>query len=49
MTTQTKRRPFRPLQRGCFVLETKQATETPDQQKATERAELGLTPEKRRR
>lgn len=35
--------------RGCFVLETKQGTETPDQQKATERAELGLPPEKRRK
>ncbi|MGV3561321.1 class I SAM-dependent DNA methyltransferase [Larkinella arboricola] len=35
--------------RGCFVLETKQGTETPDQQKAAERAELGLSPEKRRK
>jgi hypothetical protein len=35
--------------RGCFVLETKQGTETPDQQKAAERAELGLLPEKRRK
>ena len=35
--------------RGCFVLETKQGTETPDQQKAAERAELGLPPEKRRK
>lgn len=35
--------------RGCFVLETKQGTETPDQQKAVERAELGLAPEKRRK
>ncbi|WP_041951825.1 class I SAM-dependent DNA methyltransferase [Spirosoma spitsbergense] len=35
--------------RGCFVLETKQGTETPDQQKALERAELGLPPEKRRK
>ncbi|WP_338868469.1 DNA methyltransferase [Spirosoma sp. SC4-14] len=34
--------------RGCFVLETKQGTNTPDQQKAAERAELGLAPEKRR-
>ncbi|MCX6213254.1 type IIL restriction-modification enzyme MmeI [Spirosoma sp.] len=35
--------------RGCFVLETKQGTETPDQQKTAERAELGLPPEKRRK
>ncbi|MCK8494618.1 class I SAM-dependent DNA methyltransferase [Spirosoma sp. RP8] len=35
--------------RGCFVLETKQGTQTPDQQKAAERAELGLPPEKRRK
>ncbi|MFD2569968.1 class I SAM-dependent DNA methyltransferase [Spirosoma soli] len=35
--------------RGCFVLETKQGTETPDQQKALERAELGLPAEKRRK
>ena len=35
--------------RGCFVLETKQGTETPDQQKAMDRAELGLPPEKRRK
>ena len=35
--------------RGCFVLETKQGTETPDQLKAAERAELGLSPMKRRR
>ncbi|WP_229310882.1 type IIL restriction-modification enzyme MmeI [Larkinella soli] len=35
--------------RGCFVLETKQGTETPDQQKAAERAELGLSAEKRRK
>jgi hypothetical protein len=35
--------------RGCFVLETKQGTETPDQQKAAERAELGFAPEKRRK
>ncbi|RIV27378.1 class I SAM-dependent DNA methyltransferase [Fibrisoma montanum] len=35
--------------RGCFVLETKQGTDTPDQQKAAERAELGLTAEKRRK
>ena len=35
--------------RGCFVLETKQGTDTPDQQKAMERAELGFSPEKRRK
>ncbi len=45
--------------RGCFVLETKQGIEpapayrsnrdTPDQQKAIERAELGFMPEKRRK
>ncbi|GAB3568751.1 class I SAM-dependent DNA methyltransferase [Spirosoma luteolum] len=35
--------------RGCFILETKQGTDTPDQQKAAERAELGLPPEKRRK
>lgn len=35
--------------RGCFVLETKQGTDTPDQQKALERAELGFAPEKRRK
>ncbi|SOD89874.1 class I SAM-dependent DNA methyltransferase [Spirosoma fluviale] len=35
--------------RGCFVLETKQGTESPDQQKTFERAELGLPPEKRRK
>ncbi|WP_229380044.1 class I SAM-dependent DNA methyltransferase [Fibrella forsythiae] len=35
--------------RGCFVLETKQGTQTPDQQKALERSELGLPPEKRRK
>ncbi|RRB01990.1 class I SAM-dependent DNA methyltransferase [Larkinella rosea] len=35
--------------RSCFVLETKQGTQTPDQQKAAERAELGLSPEKRRK
>ncbi|SFF32162.1 class I SAM-dependent DNA methyltransferase [Spirosoma endophyticum] len=34
--------------RGCFVLETKQGTDTPDQQRKAERAELGLPPEKRR-
>ncbi|GAB2556997.1 class I SAM-dependent DNA methyltransferase [Spirosoma areae] len=35
--------------RGCFVLETKQGTDTPDQQKTAERAELGLPTEKRRK
>ncbi|WP_157627118.1 class I SAM-dependent DNA methyltransferase [Spirosoma luteum] len=38
--------------RGCFVLETKQGTDTPSQQKAVEQAErveLGLSPEKRRK
>ena len=35
--------------RGCFVLETKQGTQTVDQQKAVERADLGLAPEKRRK
>ena len=35
--------------RGCFVLETKQGTDTPDQQKKVEREELGLPPEKRRK
>ena len=35
--------------RGCFVLETKQGTDTPDQQKAMDRAELGFAPEKRRK
>ncbi len=40
--------------RGCFVLETKQGTGTPDRdtpekQKAADRAELGLPPEKRRK
>ena len=35
--------------RGCFVLETKQGTDTPDQQKRAERSELGLPPEKRRK
>ena len=34
--------------RGCFILEAKQGTDTPDQQKAAERAELGLPPERRR-
>ena len=35
--------------RGCFVLETKQGTDTPDQQKAMDRADLGLPAEKRRK
>jgi len=35
--------------RGCFVLETKQGTDTPDQQKKQERADLGLEPSKRRK
>ena len=35
--------------RGCFVLETKQGTDTPDQQQKQERADLGLEPNKRRR
>ena len=35
--------------RGCFVLETKQGTDTPDQQKTMDRADLGLPPEKRRK
>ncbi|WP_317191472.1 type IIL restriction-modification enzyme MmeI, partial [Hymenobacter lapidiphilus] len=35
--------------RGCFVLETKQGTDTPDQQLRQERAELGLEPAKRRK
>ncbi|HEV7350366.1 class I SAM-dependent DNA methyltransferase [Telluribacter sp.] len=38
--------------RGCFILETKQGRstgDTPDQQKAADRAELGLDPEKRRK
>ena len=40
--------------RGCFVLETKQGTDSPEKQKAaerraTDRAELGLPPEKRRK
>ncbi|GAB4015270.1 hypothetical protein GCM10028808_40120 [Spirosoma migulaei] len=35
--------------RGCFVLETKQGTDNPDQQKKADRAELGLPPEKRRK
>ena len=35
--------------RGCFVLETKQGTDSPEKQKAADRAELGLPPEKRRK
>ncbi|SFQ31743.1 type IIL restriction-modification enzyme MmeI [Hymenobacter arizonensis] len=35
--------------RGCFILETKQGTDTPDQQQRAERAELGLAPETRRK
>ena len=35
--------------RGCFILETKQGTDSPDAQKAAERAELGLSPERRRK
>ncbi|GAB3835794.1 class I SAM-dependent DNA methyltransferase [Hymenobacter jeollabukensis] len=35
--------------RGCFILETKQGTDTPDQQQKSERAELGLPAEKRRK
>ncbi|SNC66046.1 Type II restriction/modification system, DNA methylase subunit YeeA [Hymenobacter gelipurpurascens] len=35
--------------RGCFVLETKQGTDTPDQQQKLDRAELGLPSEKRRK
>ncbi len=35
--------------RGCFVLETKQGTDTADQQKKQERADLGLEPSKRRK
>ncbi len=35
--------------RGCFVLEAKQGTESPDQQQKVDRAELGLSPEKRRK
>ncbi|UOQ82460.1 class I SAM-dependent DNA methyltransferase [Hymenobacter sp. 5414T-23] len=35
--------------RGCFVLETKQGTDTPDQQQRLNRAELGLPSEKRRK
>ncbi|MBU6122612.1 class I SAM-dependent DNA methyltransferase [Hymenobacter siberiensis] len=35
--------------RGCFVLETKQGTDTPDQQALAAKAELGLPADKRRR
>jgi len=35
--------------RGCFVLETKQGTDSPDAQQKAQRAELGLPPEKRRK
>lgn len=35
--------------RGCFVLETKQGSDTPDQQQVAERAELGFPPEKKRK
>ena len=35
--------------RGCFVLETKQGTTTPDEQAAAEKAQLGLPAEKRRK
>ena len=35
--------------RGCFVLETKQGTDSPDAQQQAQRAELGLPPEKRRK
>lgn len=35
--------------RGCFVLETKQGTDTADQQKKQERADLGLESSKRRK
>ncbi|MBC6988998.1 class I SAM-dependent DNA methyltransferase [Hymenobacter sp. BT491] len=35
--------------RGCFVLETKQGTDTPDQQQKAAKAELGLAPDKRRK
>lgn len=35
--------------RGCFVLETKQGTDTPDTATKTELAQLGLPPEKRRK
>ena len=35
--------------RGCFVLETKQGTNTPDEQATAEKAQLGLPAEKRRK
>lgn len=35
--------------RGCFVLETKQGTITPDEQAAAEKAQLGVPAEKRRK
>ncbi|WP_303312713.1 DNA methyltransferase [Hymenobacter sp. BT730] len=35
--------------RGCFVLETKQGTDTPDQQAKAAKAELGLAADKRRK
>jgi hypothetical protein len=35
--------------RGCFVLETKQGTISPDEQAAAEKAQLGLPAEKRRK
>ena len=35
--------------RGCFVLETKQGTTSPDEQAAAEKAQLGLPTEKRRK
>ncbi|QNP54514.1 class I SAM-dependent DNA methyltransferase (plasmid) [Hymenobacter qilianensis] len=35
--------------RGCFVLETKQGTNSPDEQAAAEKAQLGLPAEKRRK
>ncbi len=35
--------------RGCFVLETKQGTDTPDQQAKLAKAELGLPADKRRK
>jgi len=35
--------------RGCFVLETKQGTNTPDEQAAAEKAQLGLPAAKRRK
>jgi len=35
--------------RGCFILETKQGTNTPDEQADAEKAQLGLPVEKRRK